>query len=61
MYCPAPINSSSGFVHFVDDFSRFTWIYPLKQKSETIQAFMQFKNLVEVNSNLSKLVQKNKN
>lgn len=47
---PAPINSISAFkyyVHFVDDFSRFTWIYPLKQKSETIQAFMQFKNLVE--------------
>jgi hypothetical protein len=42
--------SSSGFkyyVHFVDDFSRFTWIYPLKQKSETVQAFTQFKNLTE--------------
>jgi histone deacetylase 1/2 len=47
---PAPIISSSGFkyyVHFIDDFSRFTWIYPLKQKSETVQAFIQFKNLVE--------------
>lgn len=47
---PAPIMSSSGFkyyVHFIDDFSRFTWIYPLKQKSETVQAFTQFKNLTE--------------
>jgi histone deacetylase 1/2 len=34
-------------VHFIDDFSRFTWIFPLKQKSETIHAFNQFKNLVE--------------
>ncbi|PNY02796.1 copia protein (gag-int-pol protein), partial [Trifolium pratense] len=47
---PAPIMSNSGFkyyVHFIDDFSRFTWIYPLKQKSETIHAFTQFKTLVE--------------
>jgi hypothetical protein len=34
-------------VHFIDDFSRFTWIFPLKQKSETVHAFNQFKNLVE--------------
>lgn len=47
---PAPITSPSGFkyyVHFVDDFSRFTWIYPLKQKYDTAQVFIQFKNLVE--------------
>jgi histone deacetylase 1/2 len=47
---PSPINSISGFkyyVHFIDDSSRFTWIYPLKQKSDTIHAFMQFKNMVE--------------
>ncbi|GAU51268.1 hypothetical protein TSUD_412550 [Trifolium subterraneum] len=47
---PAPILSPSGFkyyVHFIDDFSRFTWIFPLKQKSDTIHAFIQFKNLAE--------------
>jgi histone deacetylase 1/2 len=47
---PAPILSPSNFkyyVHFIDDFSRFTWIFPLKQKSETIHAFTQFKNMVE--------------
>lgn len=47
---PALIMSSYGFkyyVHFVDDFSRFTWIYPLKQKFETVQAFIQFKALAE--------------
>ena len=47
---PAPILSSSGFkyyVHFIDDFSRFTWIFPLKQKSETIHAFNQFEAMVE--------------
>lgn len=47
---PAPVTSSSGFkyyVHFLDDFSRFTWIYPLKQKSDTAQAFTQFKNMAK--------------
>lgn len=47
---PAPISYVSGFkyyVHFLDDYSRFTWIYPLKQKSDVLQAFIQFKNLVE--------------
>jgi len=47
---PAPILSPSDFkyyVLFIDDYSRFTWIFPLKQKSETIRAFTQFKSLVE--------------
>jgi len=47
---PAPIVSPSGlkyYVHFIDDFSRFTWIFPLKQKSETMHAFTQFKAMVE--------------
>lgn len=58
---PASILSSSGckyYVHFVDDFSRFTWIYPLKQKSETVQAFIQFKALAENQYNkIIKLIQ----
>jgi histone deacetylase 1/2 len=47
---PSSINSTSGFkyyVHFIDDYSIFTWIFPLKHKSETIHAFSQFKNMVE--------------
>ncbi|WVZ17885.1 hypothetical protein V8G54_010867 [Vigna mungo] len=47
---PALVTSPLGFkyyVHFLDDFSRFTWIYPLKQKSDTTQAFTQFKNMAE--------------
>lgn len=40
---PSPINSSSGnrfYIHFIDDFSRYTWIYPLKSKSEALTAFI---------------------
>ena len=47
---PVPILSPSNFkyyVHFIDDYHKFTWIFPLKQKSETIHAFTQFKSLVE--------------
>ncbi|KAL5563628.1 hypothetical protein UlMin_033375 [Ulmus minor] len=47
---PAPIQSTSGFryyMHFLDDHSRYTWIFPLKFKSEAFSTFLQFKTLVE--------------
>uniref|UniRef100_A0A803PM38 Integrase catalytic domain-containing protein n=1 Tax=Cannabis sativa TaxID=3483 RepID=A0A803PM38_CANSA len=47
---PSPIMSNTNFryyIHFIDDFSRYTWIYPLKAKSEALAAFVQFKLLVE--------------
>jgi len=46
----SPISSVSGYkyyVLFVDDYSRFSWIYPLQNKSDTYSAFIQFKALVE--------------
>ena len=50
LWGPAPVASHTNFkyyVHFIDDHSRYTWLYPLKQKSDALQAFIQFKNLVE--------------
>ena len=47
--CPA-LASSGGFkfyVSFVDDFSRFTWIYLLKHKSDVEQVFYNFQAHVE--------------
>jgi hypothetical protein len=44
------IPSVSGYKYytlFVDDFSRFSSIYPLHTKFETFVAFVQFKNHVE--------------
>ena len=35
------------YVIFVDDFSRFTWLFLLKQKSEVFTVFLHFKTLVE--------------
>jgi histone deacetylase 1/2 len=35
------------YVSFIDDFSKFTWIYLLKHKSEVFQRFHEFQSLVE--------------
>ena len=35
------------YVLFIDDFSRFTWIYPLHQKSELFSKFLLFKSCTE--------------
>ena len=50
LWGPAPITSSEGFryyIHFLDDYSRYTWIYALKNKNEAIEMFVKFKRLVE--------------
>jgi hypothetical protein len=35
------------YVSFVDDYSKFTWIYLLKNKSDVFQKFCEFQQLVE--------------
>lgn len=50
MWGPSPVQSTSGYryyIQFLDDFSRHTWIYPLKHKGEAPNAFKQFKIMVE--------------
>uniref|UniRef100_A0A803PEH4 Integrase catalytic domain-containing protein n=1 Tax=Cannabis sativa TaxID=3483 RepID=A0A803PEH4_CANSA len=50
LWGPAPIASNINhhyYIHFVDDYSRYTWLYPLKLKSDALAAFIQFKALVE--------------
>ena len=47
---PYLVISNSSFkyyIHFVDDFSCYTWLYPLKQKLDALSIFLQFKTLVE--------------
>ena len=51
---PAPVNSHCNFhyyMYFVDAYSRFTWIYFLKIKSDALSVFKQFKSLVELQFN----------
>lgn len=47
---PSPKSSISGyrwFVIFVDDCTRMTWIYLLKQKNEVIHIFQQFHKMIQ--------------
>ncbi|KAL5759008.1 hypothetical protein ACOSP7_021619 [Xanthoceras sorbifolium] len=48
---PALVLSTNGYryyLHFVDSFTRYTWIYPLHSKSEVFTIFKQFKNMVKL-------------
>ena len=43
-------SSLSGYVYyvsFIDDFSRKTWIYFMKNKDEVFNKFKEFKGLIE--------------
>ena len=50
------VNSATGYryyIHFLDDYTRYTWIYPLKFKFEAFSVFKQFKVLIEKSLNKS--------
>jgi hypothetical protein len=46
-----PVSTSTGgykyYVSFVDDYSKFTWIYLLKFKSQVFQLVQEFKKFFE--------------
>jgi hypothetical protein len=47
---PSPVKSNLGFAYyvlFVDDYSRFTWLYPMKLKYEFFNIFLRFQKFVE--------------
>ena len=45
---PTPSYGNSRYVlNLIDDFSRYCWVYFLKQKSEVFETFKVFKYLVE--------------
>ncbi|PKU85564.1 Retrovirus-related Pol polyprotein from transposon TNT 1-94 [Dendrobium catenatum] len=47
---PSPICSTNGFrffVIFVDDFSRYTWLFPIIHKSEVTSTFITFTKFIE--------------
>ena len=52
LWGPSPVKSNSSFLYyliFIDDYSRFTWLYPLKFKSDFFDIFLQFQNLWKIN------------
>ena len=46
----ASIGGSRYFVTFIDDFSRFTWVYFLKSKSQVFDCFKEFVNMAETST-----------
>ena len=46
---PAPVSMLDHrfYMIFVDDFTSFTWLFLLKQKSDVFGVFVHFKSLVE--------------
>lgn len=46
---PAPdsVGRKRYYVSFIDDFSKFTWIYLLRHKYEVFKCFHEFQILVE--------------
>jgi histone deacetylase 1/2 len=46
---PAPLSAGkhSYYVSFIDDFSKFTWIYLLKSRADVYQVFLNFQQYVE--------------
>lgn len=47
---PSPTPTASGFryyIIFVDDYSRYTWLYPMKAKSDSVDCFKHFKSMGE--------------
>jgi hypothetical protein len=35
------------YIIFVDDYSRYTWLYPMKAKSDSVDCFKHFKSMGE--------------
>ena len=46
-YAQTSVSGHNYYVSFIDAFSRFTWIYLIKRKSDVFHVFMQFQAHVE--------------
>jgi histone deacetylase 1/2 len=46
-HAPDSVGGKRYYVSFIDDYSKFTWIYLLKFKSEVFEKFREFQTLVE--------------
>jgi histone deacetylase 1/2 len=50
LWGPAPITSYYGYnyyITFVDTYTKYTWIYFLKHKSDALKAFTQFSSFIQ--------------
>ena len=49
---PKSFSEKRYFITFIDDYTRKTWVYFLKEKSEAFEVFKKFKAMVEKTTNL---------
>ncbi|RVW83189.1 Retrovirus-related Pol polyprotein from transposon TNT 1-94 [Vitis vinifera] len=47
----ASLSGMKNMVTFIDDFSRYVWVYFMKEKSETFSKFKEFKEMTEAEQN----------
>ena len=50
LWGPSPVISHAGnkyYVSFIDDYTKYTWLYPLKLKSDVLQVFIDFQKRIE--------------
>ena len=46
----SPVQSTGGcsyYVLFIDDYSRYSWLYPLHRKADVFETFVKFKTIAE--------------
>jgi histone deacetylase 1/2 len=44
---PVSVGRHTYYVTYIDDFSKYTWVYLIKQKYDVFQVFKNFQNLVK--------------
>jgi hypothetical protein len=44
---PTSVGRQNYYVNFIDDHSKFVWLYLLRHKSEVFQVFNDFQHIVE--------------
>ena len=49
------MNGKRWFVTFIDDHTRITWVYLLREKSETYQVFQNFNSMIQTRFQEKKL------
>ena len=47
------LGRGEDFLTFIDDYTHYTWVYVLKQKSETFNKFQNWKALIETKAGTS--------
>ena len=48
--CTTSLGGNTYFFLFIDEISKYGWVYPMKSKAEVFHHFKHFKTMVEIES-----------